>query len=343
MTSGELGSVYQTTILLTAEMLVKDDISAFESRLAALVTLRSEIVASAERQFHTVNEARCSLPAASEVKQEGEILHSQLKSLSHCPGVGPKPRDSSHSLIGTKSYCAELVKLSRRLKAAPDDGSKRQVLGAILGEADIDESDDESNVDGHEIDVAEELTRAWHLDQMTLLTARERILDEVIIYDLFAIEALTSHCFQTTQLFTQRLMPPLDELQNNLATLNGHAFDAEALVSALIEETEEVADDVAGARASGSKIEMDNEPQALLEAELTELLKGMQSKSSDATRLPLLIMVSTDARSPDAGPLVLLDRADLVKEIQSIPQRLRNAEIREMEWASTLSGQLSVL
>lgn len=48
-------------------------------------------------------------------------------------------------------------------------------------------------------------------------------------------------------------------------------------------------------------------------------------------------------RPPDAGPLILLDRTDLMKELEAARQWLDRAETAEIEWSSSLTGALAPL
>lgn len=85
-------------------------------------------------------------------------------------------------------------------------------------------------------------------------------------------------------MFTRHLIPPLESLNDSLSAFNDYSFETEAIVSALIEEIEETVDDVAAARVSHSDAtgrgsqKAGSTPGALLEAELTDLLKQMQSE-----------------------------------------------------------------
>lgn len=142
-------------------------------------------------------------------------------------------------------------------------------------------------------------------------------------------------------MFSQCLLPPLDTLHAHLLASKGHAFEAEALVSALVEELEEVVDDVTSIRDSAGK-DKSVQPQALLEDELRDELKQLQSKSSKR-RVHLRLIVSIGLRPSDANPLVLLDEADLSKELASIPEWLSHAEDAEREWVVSLLDRLSSL
>ncbi|KZT69629.1 hypothetical protein DAEQUDRAFT_245887 [Daedalea quercina L-15889] len=145
-----------------------------------------------------------------------------------------------------------------------------------------------------EADIKTELMRAWFMDQQVLLEARESIVN------------LTSECLR------DELFPALDAIHSALAERSQCILEEEALVSVLIEELEEIADDVtsvnvrkqagqASASTGADGHAQKKHAHEMLEDELTELLKRTQS-----------------LRPRDARPLVLLEREDVAKELEAI-------------------------
>lgn len=106
---------------------------------------------------------------------------------------------------------------------------------------------------------------------------------------LNAISRTSTHAsVQTAGVLTEGLLPQLSALRAELAARTAHAVEQEALVSALIEELEEIADDVAGvnvkqAYLAGAHPGADGDApkkraHEMLEDGLTELLKRTQGK-----------------------------------------------------------------
>lgn len=117
----------------------------------------------------------------------------------------------------------------------------------------------------------------------------------------------------------------------------------EALVSALTEELEDIADDTESAKRSEP---LHAVPSAFSEEEagLVELLKSMQRECThtgfSSRLLHIYHIYFIDLRPPSAPPLVLLNKEDLKNEIDTITQQSRAAYKKEMQWASELSRQL---
>lgn len=156
----------------------KTALAASDSRLAQMIALRSKIVASVEEQFRRLDEARRALPIPDEVNREAMRLRSQLAN-AKSPSAGQQAAEGSDLATATPIYCRELDKLSQQLETASSDEIRRAILDSILTATSTCQDEDDDTDATDDIDVVDELTRAWQLDQATLLTFRERILDEV--------------------------------------------------------------------------------------------------------------------------------------------------------------------
>ncbi|KAH9920921.1 uncharacterized protein B0H18DRAFT_880598 [Fomitopsis serialis] len=277
--------------------------------LANISRLHESIASIASRQLRTVDEATTSLPTPTEVKQETARLHASLEALQ-----GRRGRTNGTPGMSTDAYCAELDRISHLLESSSDEESKQNIINELV--ADTPPAHGFGNAD---VDVREEVLRAWHLDQAAILEAREHIIDE------------------TTKRLAEDLFPPLGALHRALAARGACTLEAEALVSVLLEELEEITDDVevvnvkqqtaqACASADADGDARKKRGHALLEEELTELLKRTQG-----------------LRPRDAGPLVLLERDDIVKELDAVCERARVADEDEAAWCSKLASALAEL
>lgn len=299
------GSVNAASRLLSAADSDREKAGAYlkacSARLAEMTELRAQIAEITKERFHELAAADRSIPTALEVQREAERLHQQLNIIESPSGPEPGPETAESE---AQLFCAELDGIAHQLMSLPEDVEKDQAVSDILATM---EAEHDASTASADVDLVQELTRAWNSDQMKSMTARERVVDE------------------TMNMFSQCLLPPLDTLHAHLLASKGHAFEAEALVSALVEELEEVVDDVTSIRDSAGK-DKSVQPQALLEDELRDELKQLQS-----------------LRPSDANPLVLLDEADLSKELASIPEWLSHAEDAEREWVVSLLDRLSSL
>ncbi|GBE80771.1 hypothetical protein SCP_0304900 [Sparassis crispa] len=287
---------------------VKDSISEHRTKLASLSNLRSEIVDSAERQLLIIEDASRTLPNPSEVECEAARLCDAFARLSQQTN---ETRKQSVNALQAASYCTELGMMCEELEA-PNGDSPARTLENIVGQAELPNAEDlQDRLDPFDVNIAGEISRAWKLDQAALLASREGVLDYV--HDSFV----------------DHLLPPLHNLHDELTASSTFASSADAFINAFIEELEDCADDVAAARASSStaldKI-ADEDARNLLEGELVDLLKQTQK-----------------TRAPDNGLLVLLDRADLAKELHAVSERLQGADLAEDQWIVRLPGKLSEL
>ncbi|KZT05393.1 uncharacterized protein LAESUDRAFT_727041 [Laetiporus sulphureus 93-53] len=292
---------------------VADDIFKLRDGLSSLTELRSNLVDSAKQRLAAVDEAYSLLPGPVEIPQEAETLQERLQDLLFNIAAQSERNSESPDLdVLAQSYCLELQRISENLEAAQDVEGRRAALRSVLSHADVDAvSDlDDENVAEIGVDVGNELERAWRLDQKALLLAREKCLDETI------------------EAFGRDLLPPLQNLFEKLSECSENAFEAEALVRTLTEELKGILDDVDAATEADTTVKVWSDLSAgtILESELVELLKRKQN-----------------LRSQDAGPLVLLDRTDLEKELHEVSERLHAAEDAEIEWSSSLPSRLSEL
>ncbi|EPT00401.1 hypothetical protein FOMPIDRAFT_1122783 [Fomitopsis schrenkii] len=285
--------------------------SSTRATLATLVRLHDSIVSGAARGLASVDEAIISLPSPAEVHQEAARLLDSLMAVRRQRSRANGIREPTE--ISIDAYSTHLDKISAALEATVDEKTNRGIIDKFLQE-------EESSASGYQtdVDVKEEVARAWCIDQQAILHARETVAD------------------QTAGVLTEGLLPQLSALRAELAARTAHAVEQEALVSALIEELEEIADDVAGvnvkqAYLAGAHPGADGDApkkraHEMLEDGLTELLKRTQG-----------------LRPRDAGPLVLLEREDIVKELEAVRERAEGADRAEQAWASNLVPNLAQL
>ncbi|PCH36608.1 hypothetical protein WOLCODRAFT_82816, partial [Wolfiporia cocos MD-104 SS10] len=280
-----------------------------EQHLKALGDLRSSIVESTEKCLQRVNAASRSLPQVSELERDVTTLlerHQHL--IKHRV---PQIETSVPPQYTTKLYCKELDHLSEQLEHAQRAGNQEEILQRILDDA--ESATDNGNGGVEDVDIMGEIQRAWVLDQRALLYAREDILDQAI------------------SAFEKQLHPPLQTLYERVSQSGEFVAEAEALIGALLEERGEIAADVAAAQqppphSTDIGTGIDESAQVILETELKDLLKRLQQQ-----------------RPQDAGPLVLLDHSDLLKELRCIANRLKIAEDNEAEWLSSAPSYVQSL
>ncbi|TFK50857.1 hypothetical protein OE88DRAFT_1659966 [Heliocybe sulcata] len=184
------------------------------------------------------------------------------------------------------------------------DGA-REVLHTLLEE----DTEAPPTVNESVGDIRAQLERAWLCDQVAALRAQGEMLDSTIAN------------------FEERLIPPMKELHQSLSTSDSRTREAEALISVLIEELEEIADDVqevknsSSASLSNESVGADN---ALLESQLKELLTRLNKQGS-----------------VDDLPLVLLDKNDIMSHLRAVMNKLDKGFMKEAEWTNSLPERLN--
>ncbi|KAI0079846.1 hypothetical protein K474DRAFT_1658672 [Panus rudis PR-1116 ss-1] len=263
------------------------------SKFSGLSTQYARILSAAEAQFAHVQDARNALPTAADIKLDASALESTLRSA--------KVEEKAEALLDT-AYAIELEGLCSSLDT--DGDSCAMFNQAAL---DAENSRDTGYPNLSLPNVEEELENGWLADQEALLKASRKILDG------------------TEVLFDIKVLPSLHGLYEELSGRSESDLEAEALISALLEELEEIADDVEKADIPSSQ-----EEEAKSEK---DLLNSLRSCFKEHREL----------RPAKAPPLVLLDESDVTDELEATHSRLRDAREAERNWLTSFPATLSVL
>ncbi|KAJ7503122.1 hypothetical protein B0H11DRAFT_1987888 [Mycena galericulata] len=271
-----------------------------ESPHAKLLSTAASINATISDRFYSrmraIDGAASRLPTASEMQSECSRLDAALNS----PRAGGKSRVA---MALDAAFDLELARLCQELED-PETGST--ALEAVLA------SDIERSTLPPVIDVKAELEDAWALDQVALLEARGAVLDE----------ALTA--------FTETLLPPLTALHEELAATDARTREAQALVSALLEEIQDIVADVHTAQ----------EPRGTADSSST----AAKAKDADLEAgLTSLLTELKDLRPADAPPLILLTQEDILEELRSVYQRAEVSRRQDEACTAELLPKLRAL
>ncbi|KAM5543054.1 hypothetical protein V8D89_003438 [Ganoderma adspersum] len=273
---------------------------AFENYRADLASLRSSraAAASAVKQLYlTLDDRYACLPTAAELHRDAAIIDSKLDQLA-------KDRSPSERLLQV-AYVEELEKMVKLLEADPAcPDTLPDVIRASARVSELKGVEAGTSPPTLKVDVKGELERAGRMDRLTLLRAQERGLDASINY-------------MRDQLIT-RLQQTYDDLHSRSMA----AVETEAIVSALIEELEDVNDAVENAKSS-SFFGTLQDSEDLLEAEMMELLKGLSST--------------------DGHTAVLLNRNDVEREVLALSSRVSASRIADEKWANQVRDQVREL
>ncbi|KZT22482.1 hypothetical protein NEOLEDRAFT_649762 [Neolentinus lepideus HHB14362 ss-1] len=279
--------------LLIRDLLSNDsglivDTRSVDSCSKELAALRSQILHAQEDQVRQINAFQIALPSADDVNKE----ISRLESVAISPEA-----------LMDMALVQELEILCEKLALGDaDDG--RKILRSL-----IEEGEEVSVVDEAIGDVRTLLERAWLADQVAILRTQGEIMATTIAE------------------FEEKLIPPMKELYQNLALSDSRVHEAEALISALIEEVEEIVDDVQEVKNASTKFsngESSSTEDAVLESQVKELIVRLNKH-----------------RSSDGASLVLLDKNDIILHLQRTEDRLQCAMAKEMEWTTSLPEKLN--
>lgn len=139
-------------------------------------------------------------------------------------------------------------------------------------------------------------------------------------------------------------MPHISEFHTTLSGSSARVREAEALIGALIEELEDVENDFSSARKRAGNRITKQPPSDDLERRLTNLLK--QLKGNSKTHRPKIwsaLLINEGLRPADATPLVLLDRSDILAELQSSMMRDQATQRNTVGLTAAITEQLSDL
>ena len=143
------------------------------------------------------------------------------------------------------------------------------------------------------------------------------------------------------------LIPRLKQTYDILQTRSTLTMEAEAIVSTLIEELEDVNDAVESTKRAPVHSSQDEEdPEELLEGEIVSLLKSVLGTLYPSRLSSCVIQANVLPGSGQGGsgkPTVLLNRTDVTAELSSLNQRLAASQKAEEKWAADLRGHLTEL
>lgn len=263
---------------------------AIDECLQSLASVRSDIIHRHEVQKHNLKAFQDYLPGPQEVEAEASRLQSSLLS----------------DKVAPMAVVQELQSVCGHLERSDDDHG-RELLERML-----EEEDGQPAVIGKLAEeVRSQLQNAWLADQVAVLQAQGEILDMTITD------------------FEQNLIPPITQLYQSLSLSDTRAREAEALVSALVEEIEEIADDVQDVKNTRS-------------SDIAEF--GTTRESEDArleARIKEILVRLDESRVEDSTPLVLLDRNDILSQLRAIQEKSHNWVDREAVWVTNLPLSLN--
>ncbi|KAJ8473863.1 hypothetical protein ONZ51_g7597 [Trametes cubensis] len=279
----------------------KSQISTLRSQLAHLERGRLAVTETVGRLHRMLDDAYAALP-------EGTGLQARATTLDACFRKVKADTANTSSLIAA-SYEDELERMVSRIEQlSPSDTEGLEGLMCF-------ESQQENNKTAKSTltlplvpEVKAELEHAGLIDRISLLAQQETSVD------------------RTSSDLRDRLLPRLQMCFDVLHTRNTLAVEAEVVVSALIEELEEINDVVEDVRRVGSNDSDQNRipEDRFLEAVVVELLKKLLRSRSDR-------------------PTVLLNRSDLEIELASLADRSASVRKSEADWAAKLASHLNEL
>ncbi|RDX49343.1 hypothetical protein OH76DRAFT_1350927 [Lentinus brumalis] len=267
-------------------------IDALKAEISGLSGSRGTVAATTKQLYQTLDEGYASLPRASELQQDGEAVQSKLQTLTKNRNVTRKIVDSA--------YVEELEKMAERIEMTQD----AEVIARILEANSVNPGGDLPDLD---VDCKGELEHAGQLDRLALLRVQEEGLDTITSY------------------MRDELIPRLQQTYDSLHAKRTLAIETEAVVSALIEELEDVNDAVESTRQLAATQPSETEiAEEDLEAQVVALLKD-------------LLLSETET------PTVLLNRSDVESELASLDVRAAAARKAEENWATGLRSRLAEL
>jgi prophage DNA circulation protein len=158
----------------TPHRVVRPRMQELKSALSGLSNVRSEIVDLSKKQLSHVAESKKVLPSPADLQHEttglGALFQDRPQSISRA-----KNETSLMESAETTIYLDELTDLCNKTEAKePLDGLLKAVVSG--------DADDNSSV----TDVKSALELAWTMDQAAILTAREKVLNEVRSLKVFS-------------------------------------------------------------------------------------------------------------------------------------------------------------
>ncbi|THH21859.1 hypothetical protein EUX98_g8259 [Antrodiella citrinella] len=285
-------AVSEAHSLLDKTMRDSESLDTYRTSLAILEDKRNAIISAAKDRLRSIDEVQHSLPDTSYVNDESARLSKALKDLDF-----NARRDDLIELAVEE----DLLAICEKLETSGDGTTLDDILGDMTHDL-----DDEASIFKTE-DIGPALEKAWRSDQLALLAAREKVLDEA------------------QAAFGGQIHEQLTQLQKHLSSVANSNFEAEALVSALLEEIEDAISDAEDAKTSFA-----NHSSNAKDVERDPHINKLRAVLKDLR----------EYRPSDAPPLILLEDADLDAELASTSRRLIEAQAVEEEWLRSLTSQL---
>ncbi|KAH9855924.1 hypothetical protein C2E23DRAFT_874526 [Lenzites betulinus] len=274
--------------------------TVLKSNIASLDRARHAIASAIGHLYETLDVSYSALPSASELEDDAASIQERPSRVD--------ASSSGASALAEAAYVEELERLTRRLDQLSPRGSA-QFEEQIRTYATSSESTKGVPMGKITPDIRNELERAGRTDRRLLLQRQESGLDTAI------------------REMQENLLPKLQQTYDVLRARSATTAESEAIVSALIEELEDINDTVESTkRATNVEDHGDDEdPDTILELAVTDLLKN------------LLRSDGTDR------PTVLLNRSDIDATLASLEERSTSTRQAEVEWGFNLRNRIAEL
>lgn len=246
------------------ELTTPSQLTSTVTSLAHLASIRSSMIDFYTSHLEKIEESARSLPSAEELNIEASQLHAVLNS---------KFLKSAQETALTQQIndMCELLEASDT-----EDGVLRQVLT-------------DAHCDRASLDIQTELERAWSLDQVKILEAKEKLLDAVCDRYGSALAIYCTYNPQTIASYREDLIIPLETLHLSLSSTDERMKNSEALIGSFGVELEELVDEVRIAKENSQlPLPQPAEERAdeYLETILLETLKNLKGLFCFLRRFP---------------------------------------------------------
>ncbi|KAI0827992.1 hypothetical protein BC628DRAFT_1366672 [Trametes gibbosa] len=286
----------QAVALLQSAGHKEEQLTVIKSKIASLDHARHAIAGALARLYTALDVSYSALPYANELEDDAAIVQARLARVD--------TGSTGASVLTQAAYVEELEKLTHKIEASsPGISLQLEELPQVHGTP-LESTKGNSIVP----DVKTELERAGHLDRCLLLQTQESSLD-------IAIREMQ-----------QTILPRLQQTYDILCAHCTTVTETEAIVSALIEELEDINDTVESAkRLPDTDDGQDEDPEAIAELAASDLLKSLlQSEGSNR-------------------PIVLLSRSDTDAALSFLAEKSAVSRQHEAKWKSDLGTRLAEL
>ncbi|KAF4598800.1 hypothetical protein EYR38_007208 [Pleurotus pulmonarius] len=263
--SGCLSSSYQLMDVFPKPDVEKDDpFEDYHQILEGLSSLREPVINRFKHQVEDIQSLEQEIPTPEHIAADLSVLQE----------------------LSTEAWMASV--------ASAEEAAFDEEIGGIVNalsqddQIDLSEFLSEDTITASEsamgvvaVDVNAELAAASKLDQVNILRNKKNALDDAI------------------RLFKEHILPPLQAMHDCLSAMHAKTVEAEALLGALGEEIEAVADSVHAAEPPKETTVGDEHDDLLLFSRLSDFFK-----------------LHEHSRPKGAPPLVLLDAEDIKNEVK---------------------------